>query len=171
MPHLVYPSTKYKKSYLLSLRAFQREGRDLNINYQQLTKDFAGFIKECRSEEKGIGLKNGRVPQTKYWLVEGDKFLGETNIRHYLNENLRKIGGHIGYKINPKYRLKGNGKLICKLALLKAKKLGLKKVLITCNEDNIGSKKIIEANGGKFASRAWSDEEKKTKLRYWITIS
>lgn len=117
--------------------------------------------------------KDSLSEDTRYRKPSSDKngagFIGKVNIRHRLNKNLLKAGGHIGYTIRPSERRKGYGTLILRLALPKAKALGIKKALITCYEDNIGSRKIIEANGGVLEDTATTNEGV-VKRRYWITI-
>ncbi len=87
-----------------------------------------------------------------------------------MNEFLLMMGGHIGYEIRPSRRKQGYGTEILRLGLEKAKELGLQRVLVTCDEDNIGSKKIIEHNGGKFENAIVMEGDTVKKLRYWIDI-
>ena len=81
------------------------------------------------------------VPGTTLFLLDADRnrLIGAVNIRHYLNDNLLKTGGHIGDGIRPSERRKGYGTEIIRLALIECQKLGIDKVLITCDKDNIGS--------------------------------
>ena len=65
-------------------------------------------------------------------------------IRHELNEFLLKIGGHIGYGVVPEKRRKGYATSMLQKSLSYAKNIPLDKVLITCDEDNFGSIKVIE---------------------------
>ena len=103
-------------------------------------------------------------------MIDKNAFIGRLSLRHELNEFLLKIGGHIGYEIRPSRRKQGYGTEILRLGLEKAKELGLHRVLVTCDEDNIGSKKIIEHNGGKFENSIEIDGDKVKKLRYWIDL-
>ena len=173
MPKLVLPSIKYKKSFLadyvnyqepaLAWDSWKKFGGKKTIN-----KDFTGFVNFLKSQRQGKNLDAGWVPQTVFWLVEGNKFVGLLSLRHRLNKNLKKIGGHIGYEIAIKSRGKGYGNLILKLGLKKARRLGIKNALVTCDITNIRSKKIIEANGGKFASKVLHKRGLPLKLRYWL---
>lgn len=91
------------------------------------------------------------VPETTYFLIrrEDNKIVGITNLRHYLNERLKKCGGHIGYGIRPTERNKGYAKIGLYLTLLEAKKLNIKNVRVDCKKDNIQSNKVILKVGGK----------------------
>ena len=85
-----------------------------------------------------------------YWLVEDKEFVGQIAIKHgSLNEEVKKYIGHFSYVVRPSKRCQGYGKMMLKKGLEKAKQMGYKKVMIACNIDNIGSKKIIEYNGGE----------------------
>ena len=85
-----------------------------------------------------------------------------------MREKLRVIGGHIGYGIRPTERNKGYGSIILRLALEKARKLGIKNVLITCAKDNIASAKVVQNNGGKLDSELIKGN--RTVQRYWIEL-
>ena len=83
-----------------------------------------------------------------------------------------KYGGHIGYGIKySKWNL-GYGTKMLSLALKKAKQMGLNRILITCDEDNIGSSKVIENNGGvleNIIENSINGNKIYTK-RYWISL-
>lgn len=119
-----------------------------------------------------MSIYNGWVPSYTYWLTDiEDVILGVVRIRASLNsEFVRKFAGHIGYDISPLTRRKGYANKILKFALQKEKSINLDKVLITCDEDNIASKKVIENNGGIFESVIFKEEKKKWLLRYWIML-
>ena len=104
---------------------------------------FDDYFQTVKNESLGIGLKEGYVPQTTFWLVDGDKYIGTFALRHRLTPNLEKIGGNIAYAIRPSERQKGYGYQGLKLCLNEAFKMGLKKVLITCNAENIASYNLI----------------------------
>ncbi len=166
MIRLIKPSKKYKKSFIDGRKELQREEKTKKENIRKLEKDFSGFVKQMRGYEKGRNLPKGHVSSSYYWLMNGSTWIGETTIRHKLTKKLLKEGGHIGYGIRPTKRKLGYGKKILALALRKAQKLGFKKVLVTCNDDNIGSRKIIEANGGVLQNVI--KRNGKHKRRYWI---
>jgi predicted acetyltransferase len=175
---LIVPSSIYKESFLEALSEYQKERVAvidtrydlLNVDPTVLQKDFDSYIKQISNAAKGIGLSPGFIEHTTYWLVEEKEFIGRVDIRHDLTEHLLRVGGHIGYDIRPSKRKKGYGKKLLAMALPKAKALGITRVLVTCNENNIGSKKIIETNGGIFENSVSMGTGNPRKLRYWITL-
>lgn len=132
-------------------------------------KDFDEYIKLTALREMPTDPKY--VPSSLYYAYDEDRniMVGAVNIRHYLNDKLLFDGGHIGNGVRPSERRKGYGTLIISLALKECKKLGINKVLITCNKDNIGSKKSIINNGGILENEV-IDEDGKKVLRYWISL-
>lgn len=171
MFRLVLPSVKYRKSFLedyLRHGEMQDEYALTGFIKEEVPKNFPQFIKKLKLQTKGVYPKKGLVPQTVFWLVDGNKFLGKLSIRHKLNLHLRKIGGHIGYYIRPDERGRGYGKIILRLGLNKTKALGIKNVLITCDFANIKSRRVIEGNGGKLAGRVKQGEGLPDKLRFWV---
>ena len=95
-------------------------------------------------------LEDWMVPQSSFWLYDGNIPVGYGRIRHKLNENLEKTSGHIGYAIRRTFRQRGYGNKILKLLLDECKKIGLVSIQISANENNIPSNKVILNNGGKF---------------------
>jgi predicted acetyltransferase len=171
MLRLIYPSNKYKKSFLKSLK--KRLELD-DVRYKKELNDildnFALYIKKTKDYREGLSLTKGFVPENRYWLIDKDEFIGQVSIRRFGSKKLSKVASHIGYYINPYKRNKGYGKLILQMALRKAKVLGIKKVIITCNEKNIPSKKIIESNGGLFIDKFYDENLKRYTLKYSIKI-
>ncbi|HKL74834.1 MAG TPA: GNAT family N-acetyltransferase [Halanaerobiales bacterium] len=135
-----------------------------NKAYGLTYKEYKEYLSDNVDMANGIGLKSEYVPQTIYWFYIDGKAVGMAKLRHYLNENLRKIGGHIAYAIRPEEREKGYGKKLLNELLKKAKEKEIKKVLITCDNDNYASRKVIEANGGKLS------EINNGECKYWIIL-
>ncbi len=111
----------------------------------------------------------GWVPASTYFAFVEGKIVGTIQIRHELNEELLSTGGHIGYGVHPKQRRKGYATRMLQLALEKSRELGLRKVLITCDEYNIPSARTIEGAGGVFENKA-AEEDGSLVKRYWITL-
>ncbi len=136
----------------------------LNPNEKDIVKIFA-------DKREQFKLPEHYVPSYDFFAVDGDKFIGVINIRVRLTDNLLRYGGHIGYAINPKYWRMGYGKELLKLGLDYARKIIQEdKILITCDDDNIGSYKIIEANKGVLENKVENleDGERFITRRYWI---
>jgi predicted acetyltransferase/TfoX/Sxy family transcriptional regulator of competence genes len=168
MLSLVRPSIQYRDNYLEALREFQAEGSSLSISVASLRDNFASFVQDILDEADPAKLKPGKVPAVYYWLIDNGEYIGQTSIRHPLNQALRQWGGHIGYRIRPSRRRRGYGEEILRLTLLEARRMGLPRVMLTCYADNIGSKKIIEGGGGVLDSEVQVDG--KVGLRYWIDL-
>lgn len=169
MAQLVSPAAAYKDSFIAALREFHREHRLREFDPQELERDFDFFLETLA--DKLYYPKAHRVPETVCWLVEGADFIGRVSIRHRLNRYLEDLGGHIGYEIRPTQRRRGYGTLILRLALEKAREIGLRRVLVTCDDDNIASYRIIEANGGVLQDvrpLPWHDVPVR---RYWIDLA
>jgi predicted acetyltransferase len=112
----------------------------------------------------------GRAPEIILWLVEDITYIGRVNLRRHLTDDLRKLGGNIGYDIRPSLRRRGYGTLICRLALDEARRHGLERALLTCDEDNPASRKIIEANGGVLEGGDVVNRPGILCLRFWIDL-
>lgn len=161
---LVKPTLKYKKSFQRALKEFL----EIDKKSEGDPKEIKEYIEKHRHYEKGKDLPKGIVPASTFWLIDNNIFIGRVSIRHKLNKKLRNFGGHIGYAIRPSERKKGYGSKILELALKEAKKLKLKKVMVTCDDTNIGSQKIIEKNKGKLRQK--KQHEGRLVRFYWIDL-
>ena len=114
--------------------------------------------------------RKDRVPDSTFFCLDEERniFVGAVNIRHYLNERLLLDGGHIGDGVRPSERRKGVATEMIRLALQECKKLGIEKVLMVCDKDNIGSAKSIINNGGVLENEIEVDGI--LQQRYWITL-
>ena len=143
---LLEPCGEYLASYL--------EARGEALEHGMTAEGFSSapadeLLRRYDDLRQGRGLPPGWVAADYYWLVDVDKrrFIGEIGIRHSLTEALERYGGHIGYAVRPSEWNKGCGSLMLGLALEKAKALGLSEILITCDDDNAASAKVMEHNG------------------------
>jgi predicted acetyltransferase len=170
---LVTPSIEYEEGYREALEEQRREKdpNDTILESPQEGETFEHYVHGLVDMANGINLPEGYVPATILFIVDNGRFIGRVSIRHELNDYLEKYGGHIGDWIRPSERGKGYGKLAFKLSLDKAKELGISRVLLTVNDDNIPSIKRIEANGGVMENIVTLEENGHTyrKRRYWIT--
>jgi predicted acetyltransferase len=132
-----------------------------NIAYEQFTE----YLDKNIDFSESIGLDEKYVPQTIYWLIVNEKPVGFGKLRHYLNDSLRIKGGHIGYSIRPSERINGYGNLILKEILKEAQKMNINEVLLTCDDNNIPSRKVIEKNNGVLESM------ENGECKYWIKLN
>ena len=168
---LVEPSVKLEEEFIAMVAEFAANGEHNTRFYNPATGDFRKFVQDQLSWKNGENLPEGWVPAPTFWLVRDDGVvLGTSSIRYELTEFLRNVGGQIGYNIRPSQRRKGYGAAILALTLQEAKKLGLGSVLVTCDDDNVGSMKIIEQNGGELEDIFTNDELEQPKRRYWIDL-
>ncbi len=115
----------------------------------------------------------GKLPTSEYELFDGDSLVGKIQIRHTPSHGMgvpENLASHIYYEIIPEYQGRGYGKEILALGIEKAKEIGLKEIFITCMENNLASKKIIESNGGIFMEEAIVPDKGKM-LKYKISIN
>lgn len=170
MPILIELSEPWESAFHAFLREFADAGEELLDSSRRAGGSFAESLAKLRDWARGVNLPDGYVPESSYWLVsEGEEILGQVNIRHRLTPALEDFGGHIGYQIRPSQRGKGYGTQMLALGLDKARQLGLTRVLITCDPENIASVRVIEKNGGILASRSVAHTGRLTS-RYWIEL-
>lgn len=166
------PSEKYKDSFLEAQAEFLKNGENLDFDFAVASEDFPKFVQQRLYANVRTNLPPGVVPESDFWLIDEEEFIGDVRVRHELNEKLRLVGGHIGYDIRPSKRRQGYGKEILRLGLEKAKGLGLRRALLTCTATNVGSRKIIEYNGGVLEDQIEVEIHGQLlkKLRYWIEL-
>lgn len=169
---LVLPNKKYLKSYQNFCRDFIKNGttEEYRTGYEkQLASSKKSlFLKWLHDDSKGVNLEKGMVQMTTYWAIVNEKVVGRINLRHRLNKELRIYGGHVGYAVRPSEQQKGYATIMLHQVLQKAKKIGLKKVMLSCDADNYGSNKVIENNNGKLEKKA--NIQGKEICIYWIKL-
>lgn len=161
---------KMEQKYISQLNEMMKEWTNANekiIPWSIRKCDYHNIDEYIESLE--VKEPNGKyVPDSTYFCLDTDRniFVGAVNIRHYLNEELIIGSGHIGDGIRPSERNKGLGTKMISLALIECDKLGIKKVLMCCNKDNVSSAKTIIKNGGVLENEILEDEV--LVQRYWI---
>lgn len=169
-PTLTYPTLAIKEAYLDYIQEWKKSGENfVPYSADPLGRNFEDWLKEAQDIEKEETCPKHLVPANTYFLTDDDgRILGALNIRHRLNEYLLNFGGHIGYGVRPSERRKGYAKKLLEMALPIAKDLGIKKLLVTCDKDNVGSAKTILKNGGTLENEV--PEGDKITQRYWINL-
>lgn len=132
----------------------------------------AEWLVHARSLASEETCPPGWVPATQYVCVRktDGRIVGMIDLRHRFNDFLAEYAGNIGYSVHPEERRKGYAKWMLAHVLPEAKKLGLSRVLVTCDDDNAGSRRTIEANGGVFERTTWLESDQVTLRRYWIEL-
>lgn len=141
---LIKPQQKYLSDVYEAVAEYKSAPSEYEIHavskmIEAADDDFASYFINTENESLGVALKPGYVAHTVYWLVEDDKYIGTFDLRHKLTPYLEKIGGHIAYQIRPLAQRKGYGYKGLKLCLEYARKKGIERALVTCEEDNICS--------------------------------
>lgn len=154
--YLEKPSVDRKREIMEYINELAEYNSDTN-GIGALSKIFEGYtfeqaLQRCLNmENKDYAEKWGRCQSRTFLLIrENDnKIVGAINIRWNLSESMLQFGGHIGYGIRPTERRKGYNKINLYLGMLEAEKIGLDKVMLDCDVNNIGSDKTLKALGGK----------------------
>lgn len=170
---LVKLSYEYRKQLFDMLEEWKGDIETNHTNTSPRTifkNDFHNFADYLKNLEIKKETPDGRVPDTTLFCLDLDRnvFVGAVNIRHYLNKGLLRTGGHIGDGIRPSERNKGYATAMIRLALEVCKSLGIEKILMTCDKDNIGSAKSIINNGGVLENEV--EEDGHLEQRYWINL-
>lgn len=132
----------------------------------------ADWLAHVRALEKVETCPPHLVPATLFVCVRKSdgRIVGMIDLRHRLNDFLAEYGGHIGYSVRPDERRKGYAKWMLAHVLPEAGNLGILRVLVTCDDDNEGSRRTIEANGGVFERTVYLESAQETLRRYWIEV-
>lgn len=170
---LLEPADWMRAEYLAYIAEFRAMGA---ANHQhrreQAICDFPGMLQAMQDHAGGRNLAGDHVPQTDYWLFCGERLVATCRLRHRLNEHLAQHGGHIGYDVRPSEWRKGYATRMLALVVEKAREMGLERVMLTCDKENVASARTIQKNGGKLDREYWWEEkgEKVLIQNYWIEL-
>jgi predicted acetyltransferase len=130
--------------------------------------DFSKWVALIAARRLGESPAPGWVAETFELAQVGERVAGRLSVRHSLNDFLLQRGGHIGYGVLPAFRGQGIGKRMMQRGLELTAALGIDRVLVTCDEGNAASRRIIEGAGGVYESSYVGADAKVPIRRYWI---
>ena len=176
MPALVAPKASYAESFRHAMDDFAAEGRGAPDDDSALGRNlreygpgwhtdlgFRRFLHAIAEDgDTSLPEPPGWVHTSTYWWVDGPEYLGSIRLRHRLTPAILESAGHIGYEIAPAVRRRGHATAMLAETLPLAAELGIDPVLITCDVDNVASRRVIENNGGEL------EDERRGKLRFWV---
>ncbi|MBG0562137.1 GNAT family N-acetyltransferase [Actinoplanes aureus] len=174
MPELIEPTVRLHEAWIESRdewgRGVHQPGAGLRPDDDvDSAAGFATWVARLRREaDTSIPAAEGLVHCTYRWIVDGDRLLGTIALRHTLNDFLLEAGGHIGYGIRPSERGRGLATFALGEIQAEARKLGLDRLMISCDVSNPASARVIERHGGIL------EDIRETPLgttkRYWVAL-
>jgi predicted acetyltransferase len=170
------PGPRVRLSFLAAMEEFRAEGRGAGTDDTMLGREIrefgvawhdpAAFDEYTRylagQAREDAPRRPGHVPSTSLWWVQGEEYLGRLAIRHRLTPRLLELGGHIGYDVKPSARRRGHATAMLAAARPVARALGIDPALVTCDQANLASRRVIEANGGVL------EDQRGSELRFWL---
>jgi predicted acetyltransferase len=158
-------------AFFSAIEAFRRDDPTWAFAFEMASyKDWPSYVAMVNSWPRGENLPANFVPNTFLVGIVDGEIVGRVSLRHELSDWLRRIGGHIGYGVVPDHRRHGYATEMLRMTLPLARDLGLVRILVTCDDDNAGSIKTIEKNGGVLEEKIREDGMNCAKRRYWIEL-
>jgi predicted acetyltransferase len=160
------PRSEDEAAFAAAHQALAAEGFTFGPGYEP-GKPWATYLKELDDHRHGRNLPARHVPGTFLLAAVGEEIVGRTSVRFMLNDFLAQRGGHVGYAVLPQHRRRGYATEVLRQSLIIARAAGVGRVLVTCDEDNVGSRIVIESCGGMLDSVVNLDGVPPV-LRFWI---
>jgi predicted acetyltransferase len=152
------------------LEDFARAGEtEIPAYFGEASWSHAEIVEHLAAWARGERLPAGWVPCTTSMLEEDGELLGVVNLRHELTDALRRCGGHVGYSVRPSARSQGHAARLLEAAKEQARALGLERILVTCDTDNLASARVIQKCGGEVDDVIEGPAGRRTK-RFWIAL-
>ncbi len=171
MLKLIQPSIEYREQILNYKKEFLLNSDSMaGTAGLERCGSFEEWLQNVYANSINETVHEGLVPETVYLAIrtEDNHLVGMIEIRHELNDFLLQHGGNISYSVRITERRRGYAIEMLNLALIESKKLGLRRVLITCDKKNIASAKTVLKNGAVLENEV--DEGSRITQRYWIEI-
>lgn len=166
---LIRPTLEYYSSYMAMIEEMRQNSETVWAPYLPKENESPeSFI--ARSLKRETDPEVPYVPETIYWALADQQIVGRISLRHFLDENLAEMGGHIGFEVRPSARQKGYAKEMLKLVLETELAQQIGRLLLTCAPSNLASNKTIQANGGVLKKTIYVDRIKAERHHYWITV-
>lgn len=159
------------RAALLEAAGEMQDCGEWDITPSALAERFDSLIDELAAARDPQTAPPDVLPYIDYWLLDDEVWIGLLTLRPRIDDTLLRRGGHIGYVIRPSRRRQGYGTTLLRLGLERATALGLTRVLLTCDDTNLGSRKVIEANGGQLEDVVQIDADAPPVRRYWIALA
>jgi predicted acetyltransferase len=163
---LVEPSEEWQAAFVEMAAECRASG---DTRYVLALNNFPAYLRKIE-EGRLDAQPEGRVPGTEFWLEDSGRIVACIRLRYRLTPALEQEGGHVGYDVRPTMRRLGYGTELLRLALPVLREQGISRARITCDDDNVGSARIIERNGGVLSGKGTSGETGKTVRQYWIEL-
>lgn len=169
MLRLVLPDATHKEVLLEAAGEMQACG-EWDITPAALGEQFDTLIQDLVAARDPRTAPRDVLPYTDYWLFDDGIWIGLLTLHPRITDELLRRGGHVGYVIRPSRRRQGYGMGLLRLGLEQAKAMGLTRVLLTCDDTNLGSRKVIDAHGGQLEDMVQVAADAPLVRRYWISL-
>ena len=176
--YLEMPSIERKNEIIDYINEFVLYNSDIH-GTGSLDKILEGYtfeqaLERCLNmQDKEYAKKLGRCQSKTFLLIRenDDKIVGTINVRWNLTESMKQFGGNIGYGIRPTERRKGYNKINLYLGLIEAQKLGLDRVMLDCDVNNLGSAKTMQSLGGVLERTEVNPSDGVLTSVYWFNVN
>jgi predicted acetyltransferase len=162
---LVTPSVEYVDSFFAAMEEFRGEGLP-QISEWVTRETFPAYVQGLHDLANGVNLKEGYIPSKEFWIVDAEGYAGRIILGLTYSPSPERVGHHVGYAIRPSRRLRGYATLALRLLLSEARGLGITRLMPSCDAENVGSRKVIERNGGVMLNKEVPGEG----LRFLIEV-